>query len=193
MLLHHHSPVTANSIAITKRDDIANLLNALGYARGVEVGVQYGKFARIILSNWGGHLTMVDAWQEFPRDQYVDLANVDELTHLRNMAWAVENVQQFVGRYEIVKALSGDAANRHGDGSLDFAYLDADHSYAGVMKDLQAWRPKIRPGGMLCGHDYLDAKIEEGDFGVKSAVLDFFGRPPTIVTDEYWASWFMIL
>lgn len=193
MLIHHHAPAIASPIAITKRDDIGRLLNALGYARGVEVGVQYGKFARIILSNWGGHLTMVDAWREFPRDQYVDLANVDELQHLRNMAWAVENVQQFVGRYEIVRALSNHAADRHPDGSLDFAYLDADHSYAGVMKDLQAWRPKIRPGGMLCGHDYLDAKIEEGDFGVKSAVLDFFGRPPNIVTDEYWASWFMIL
>jgi cephalosporin hydroxylase len=182
-----------NPIAITKRDDIGKLLNALGYVWGAEVGVQYGKFARTILSSWGGHLTMVDAWREFPRDQYVDLANVDELQHLRNMAQAVENVQEFVGRYEIVRSLSNQAANRHADGSLDFAYLDADHSYAGVMKDLQAWRPKIRSGGMLCGHDYLDAKLEEGDFGVKSAVLDFFGRTPTIVTDEYWASWFVIL
>jgi len=181
------------NINIRQREEIGNLLNALGYSKGAEVGVQYGKFARIILSSWGGHLTMVDAWKEFSKEEYVDLANVSELTHLRNMAWAVENVQPFIGRYEIVRALSYEAANRHADKSLDFVYLDADHSYAGVMKDLKAWSPKVRNGGMMCGHDYLDAKIPEGDFGVKSAVLDFFGRTPNIVTDEYWASWFTIL
>jgi Methyltransferase domain len=193
-MLYHHSPsVTENPIAIQKRDEIGKLLNALGYARGVEVGVQYGKYSRIILSTWGGHLTMVDAWREFPKDQYVDLANVSETEHLRNMAWAVENVQAYMGRYEIVRALSVNAASRHGDRSLDFVYLDADHSYEGVMKDLEAWRPKVRPGGMMCGHDYLDAVLEEGNFGVKSAVNKFFGRKPDIVTDEYWASWFTIL
>jgi cephalosporin hydroxylase len=193
-MLYHHSPsVAENPIAIRKRDEIGKLLNALGYARGVEVGVQYGKYSRIILSTWGGHLTMVDAWREFPKDQYVDLANVSETEHLRNMAWAVENVQAYMGRYEIVRALSTDAAARHGDRSLDFVYLDADHSYEGVMKDLEAWRPKVRPGGMLCGHDYLDAVIEEGNFGVKTAVNKFFGCPPDIVTEEYWASWFKIL
>jgi len=185
--------VTENPIAIQKRDEIGKLLNALGYARGVEVGVQYGKYSRIILSTWGGHLTMVDAWREFPKDQYVDLANVSETEHLRNMAWAVENVQAYMGRYEIVRALSVNAASRHGDRSLDFVYLDADHSYEGVLKDLEAWRPKVRPGGMMCGHDYLDAVLEEGNFGVKSAVNKFFGRKPDIVTDEYWASWFTIL
>ena len=61
------------------------------------------------------------------------------------------------------------------------------------MKDLKAWRPKVRAGGMICGHDYLDAVIQEGNFGVKSAVNDFLGRKPDIVTDEYWASWFAIL
>lgn len=193
MLYHHAPPVIESPIAIQKRDEIGKLLNALGYARGAEVGVQYGKYSRIILSTWGGHLTMVDAWREFPKEQYVDLANVSEVEHLRNMAWAVENVQAFMGRYEIVRALSANAAERHADQSLDFVYLDADHSYEGVMKDMKAWRPKIRPGGMLCGHDYLDAVIQEGNFGVKSAVNDFLGRKPDIVTDEYWASWFAIL
>lgn len=178
---------------ISHRDEIGLFLNSLHFSRGVEVGVKCGDFSRIILKSWPGHLTMVDAWREFPSDQYVDVANVDEVQHLRNMAQAIGNVQEFTGRYEIVRALSTDAAARHADGSLDFVYLDADHSHDGVMRDLHAWRPKVRAGGILCGHDYLEGRLPEGNFGVKSAVFEFFGRPPTIVTAEYWASWFTFL
>jgi cephalosporin hydroxylase len=68
-------------------------------------------------------------------------------------------------------------------------YLDADHSKAGVLADLKLWMPKVRPGGVIAGHDYLDGDLPEGDFGVRSAVLEFFGREPEMVTGEQWPSW----
>jgi predicted O-methyltransferase YrrM len=37
------------------------------------------------------------------------------------------------------------------DGSLDFVFIDADHRYLAVIKDLAAWTPKLKPGGTLCG------------------------------------------
>ena len=37
--------------------------------------------------------------------------------------------------------------------SLDFVFVDADHSTEGVLRDVGAWRSKIRPGGTLLGHD----------------------------------------
>jgi len=39
------------------------------------------------------------------------------------------------------------------DHSLDFAFIDADHMEAPVRKDIEAWRPKVKQGGMLLGHD----------------------------------------
>ena len=61
------------------------------------------------------------------------------------------------------------------DKSLDFVFIDADHRYPAVIKDLAAWVPKLKPGGVLCGHDIhlpgvkkaLDKKlIEYKDTGV---------------------------
>ena len=36
---------------------------------------------------------------------------------------------------------------------VDFVFVDADHSTEGVLRDLTAWAPKVRPGGLIVGHD----------------------------------------
>lgn len=65
----------------------------------------------------------------------------------------------------ITHARSVDAAAKYADGSVDVVYIDADHSYEAVAADIDAWLPKIRPGGFIAGHDYHD-----GFPGVKQAV-----------------------
>lgn len=49
------------------------------------------------------------------------------------------------------------AAEQVEDGWADFVFIDAAHSYAAVKQDIEAWRPKVRPGGWLGGHDYHPA------------------------------------
>lgn len=39
-------------------------------------------------------------------------------------------------------------------GTLDFAFIDADHSYEACKEDLELWAPKVRAGGIVAGHDY---------------------------------------
>jgi FkbM family methyltransferase len=79
--------------------------------------------------------------------------------------------------------------------SLDFVYLDARHDYASVLEDLEAWFDKVRPGGVLSGHDYIDGDFAAGVFGVKSAVNEFFearGIPVySTLLDEPWLTWFV--
>lgn len=41
--------------------------------------------------------------------------------------------------------------------TLDFVYVDARHDYCGVNEDIQAYWPKLKPGGIMAGHDYLNA------------------------------------
>ncbi len=69
----------------------------------------------------------------------------------------------------IIAADSATAAGAFTDGSVDCAFIDADHSAEAVAKDIAAWLPKIKPGGVLCGHD-----IDES--GVASAVWNAFGK-----------------
>jgi hypothetical protein len=58
------------------------------------------------------------------------------------------------GRAVIMRVPSVEAAQWIADASLDMAFLDADHSEAGLLADIDAWAPKVRPGGWICGHDY---------------------------------------
>jgi hypothetical protein len=66
----------------------------------------------------------------------------------------------------VVPSLSVDAAANFPNGSLDFVFIDADHSYEGVRRDIEAWLPKVKPGGLLAGDDYCYPGCE----GVKRAV-----------------------
>jgi predicted O-methyltransferase YrrM len=65
------------------------------------------------------------------------------------------------------------------DSSLDFVYIDAGaHTYPEVIRDLQAWWPKVRAGGFIGGHDFPIPELHaEATFpGVEQAVREFFGE-----------------
>ena len=51
------------------------------------------------------------------------------------------------------------AVTRFEDNSIDFVYVDARHDYKGVLEDLRLYWPKVRQGGILAGHDYLNQVI----------------------------------
>lgn len=76
----------------------------------------------------------------------------------------------------LIKDQSSDALKTFADDSLDMVYIDGDHSYDGVKRDLSSSYPKVRPGGWIMGHDYemnmLKARTRY-EFGVKRAVDEF--------------------
>lgn len=53
-----------------------------------------------------------------------------------------------------LRMTSLEAADRFPDGSLDFVFIDAAHDFDSVLADIRAWLPKVRPDGVLAGHDY---------------------------------------
>jgi len=63
----------------------------------------------------------------------------------------IAGVEQFI---RPIQADSADAAKLFADGSVDFCFIDADHSYNGFKRDLEGWFPKIKSGGWIGGHDY---------------------------------------
>ena len=64
-------------------------------------------------------------------------------------------------------------------------YLDARHDYDSVKQDLEHWFDKIRAGGIFAGHDYLDEVRGSGEYGVKSAVDEFFAARGLPVRSTY--------
>jgi len=53
-----------------------------------------------------------------------------------------------------IRKTSVEASKEFADGSLDAVYIDAEHDPISVRSDINAWRTKVRKGGILCGHDF---------------------------------------
>jgi hypothetical protein len=138
--------------------------------------VKEGKYSAALLEGWKGRLLVsVDPWSEAPSEEYVDKANVSQQQHETFLATTRARLAPFGDRSAIWRMYGDEAAAQIPDRSLDFVYIDARHDYASVLEDIGVWFPKVAPGGVLAGHDYVDGHLPEGIFGVRSAVDEFFG------------------
>ena len=62
---------------------------------------------------------------------------------------------------------------------FDMVFIDGDHTFEAAMRDIKAWAPKVKVGGLLCGHD----REQEG---VPEALLQFLGAPPPKAAGTIW-------
>lgn len=148
--------------------------NAKSGAHFVEVGTWKGRSAcymavEIVNSGKKIQFDCVDTWQPvatekgIPEELYIELYG----TFLQNIAPVAEYITP-------VRAVSWEGAALYADESLDAVFIDAAHDYESVTKDLKAWYPKVKKGGIFAGHDYRQ------DCGVFDAVNDFFKGRHTV-------------
>jgi hypothetical protein len=178
-----------------QREDFGHFLNKLGLVgEAAEIGVFRGEYSRILLDTWHGRLLhLIDPWQH--QSDYQDIANLTDEHFNRCLAETQQNLQRHAGRFRIHRLKSIEAAQYFFDHSLDFVYLDANHSFAAVSEDLRTWFPKLKSGGIFAGHDYLDGRLPEGLFGVASAVNEFAGEigvAISVTREAVWPSWYFI-
>lgn len=62
---------------------------------------------------------------------------------------------------EIIDGDSAESAAKIADKSLAFCFIDAAHDYESVKRDIAAWKPKIKPGCALAGHDLQWEEVEK--------------------------------
>jgi hypothetical protein len=128
---------------------------------GVELGVYVGHNSYELLNNLNfSKLYLVDAW-----DSEINSTWGTSSYSLDHITWGKEALDsvysKIVERFgehknvEIIRAESGKATEYIEDNYCDFVFIDAAHSYKAVLRDCQLWYPKIKSGGILCGHDLL--------------------------------------
>lgn len=186
-------------VVIPSRDDFGEYLNRLGLmGDGVEIGTLRGDFAVKLLQKWKGRrLHCVDPWRSMQEDaRYIDRNNVSQVQHDHNQAHARHRLAKFADRCHIHRTDSREAALQFADRTLDFVYLDARHYREALLEDLDLWSRKVRPGGLLSGHDYLDGVLPSGHFEVKSTVDAWateHGLEVQCSGEHVWRSWFIVL
>lgn len=137
-------------IPIGRFKDIPRLFRELGFKIGAEVGVYQGEYSKWLLRGIPGlKLYGIDAWKVYTG--YKDYSPT-------NMGEAMDKAKANVAGYdcELIHAWSHEAVVQFADNSLDFVFIDGNHSYEHCVQDIALWSKKVRKGGIIYGHDYDD-------------------------------------
>lgn len=143
----------------------------------VEIGSYQGKSAAFLgveILNRGLPCTLhcVDSWER-PNDQEGPPIRAAFDTNMGPLKARLN------GRFLVHAIPSVIAAPQFADESVDVVWIDGDHSYDAVTADIQAWWPKVKPGGWMGGDDYMMLPTAR-------AVCDAFA--PTYILVHGWAT-----
>lgn len=120
--------------------------------------------------------TSVHLLRRFPRlhmllvDPYIGSADFLTPSGIPARTW--EALTPYSTRIKFRVQRSTMVAPSVANGSLDLVFIDGDHSYKACRSDIEAWLWKVRPGGVLAGHDYAPRYART----VARAVNDFVSR-----------------
>ena len=93
----------------------------------------------------------------------------------------INNMKHVKDYYRPIRMETVKAHDLYKDQSLDFIFIDADHSYEAIQRDIKNWYPKLKQEGIIAGHDYTI-----GWPGVVQAVDEFFGKNNIISKYDCW-------
>lgn len=146
---------------------LSGLIEKENLKRGAEIGVFWGETTFYLADKFPNlELYGVDLWKQ------VDWGNKDDEGFRTYEQFPLNEYYEYVineakkyPNVHILKQDSVEAASNFENGFFDFIFIDGDHTYEGVRRDIEAWTPKVSK--IVCGHDIHMA-------GVKKAVLENF-------------------
>ncbi|KAA3438473.1 class I SAM-dependent methyltransferase [Rufibacter hautae] len=154
-----------NTKLLSNRVELLRLLPKHGVV--AELGVDQGGFSELILKLCEPQkLHLVDLWDS---ERY----NQNKRKHVEDKF----KTEIGSGRVKINLGFSTEVVARFENSYFDWVYIDTDHSYKTTIKELEILRPKIKPGGIIAGHDFIignwDGIVR---YGVIEAVYEFCSK-----------------
>jgi predicted O-methyltransferase YrrM len=138
-----------NQIAQHQKDFLTGLLSNRNIGVGVELGSWLGESSSVLAKHCN-KLYCVDSWQGNKDTALQQVAQGSDI-----YSTFMSNIRELgINNIVPIKGDTSSAAVTFGDGSVDFIYIDADHTYSGVTRDIEAWWPKLKVGGLMAGHDF---------------------------------------
>jgi len=135
------------------RDDLPEFFREMGFRMGAEIGVRLGLFSEKLAA--GGQLV-------YAIDPWLDYEDYRESHTMKMEQFYKEAKQRLSGlTCKIIRKKSMEALEDFEDGSLDWVYIDGNHSLPYVVQDLFYWSKKERSGGIISGDDYRIIKSKD--------------------------------
>lgn len=157
--------------------------------RGAEIGVWSGATAKEVLMKrpLATHI-MIDAWKVPAKNSlYANTPGVVQKKTQGDFENAYQRVVELAKRFRerapIMRMYSKEAAKEIENHSLDYVFIDAEHTYEAVKEDIALWRDKVKHGGWLGGHDYDNLPKFPG---VRQAVDEAFADGVEVGADHTW-------
>ena len=145
------------------------LIDKMGLEFGAEIGVDKADFSNHILtkSKIKKYYCIDTLQDDFGSNHKPGYFDKDGNNRMRV---AYDTISSYIEekRVTMIKSTGLVASKDFAPESLDFCYIDGDHSLEGIYTDIYAWTPKVRIGGVIAGHDYKD--------GPRSGISDYFGK-----------------
>lgn len=155
----------------------------LNVARYAEIGVFRGGNFKYILRRYPiAQHYLIDPWDAY--EEYVQSKTAMGIPHEKGLyekAYAI--VMRMFGNRDnvhIIREHASKAVDKIPD-DMDIIFIDGNHEYSYVKQDIENYLPKVRPGGILCGHDYGLYKS-----GVKKAVDEVLGEDVFLANCMMW-------
>lgn len=127
----------------------------------------------IEVGSWKGRSISFLAVEVINSNKKISIHCIDNWSQYGVKDVFLENIKPISSYINVVESISWDAANLYKDNSIDFCFVDADHKYESVKKDILSWLPKVKRGGVLAGHDY-NPNVDETN-GVYDAIKETIG------------------
>lgn len=150
----------------------------------IEVGVLFGRSLCLMaelrpdLRIWA-----VDSWEDGDRGEHEPYCRKYGSTFDAFLGGVKEHCPGVLERIHVIRALSTSVTLP----MADAAFLDADHEFAGIQADIAHYTPRVRDGGIICGHDY-----GEHFPGVKRAVDEAFGGKHHMGPGGWTSVWWLV-
>jgi hypothetical protein len=131
------------------RKEFPEFLVEMGYKAGAEIGVYKGEYTER-LCKVGLKIFAIDPWAE--------VQGQGDGNRQARQDFLYGHACRTLAPYDcvIIRKTSMDALQDFPDESLDFVYIDGDHSFRYIAEDICEWSKKVRVGGIVSGHDYFN-------------------------------------
>jgi hypothetical protein len=146
--------ISISNTATSRLDMWDRFINHIRAEKVLEVGVWKGAFASHMLKRCESVTAyyMVDPWRKL--DAWNKPLNEEDGHQEETFRAAMEATQFAENKRVVLRGVTTEVIDRIPDESLDFVYIDGDHTLRGIATDLISVYPKVKPGGYLVGDDF---------------------------------------